>query len=655
MASSSSKVLKATVKLDTTAAERALTNLERKINKINRAINTNVTASNRANTVMTRNFKNTGKSVDSLTKKIGKLAKAYLGVMGLRAAVTTSDIITSAENRLNNLEGGNPKATQQAMDKMFASSQRARTGYAEMMGNVSKSMTLAGDAFQGNIDNAIRFQEIMAKSYTIGGASAAEQSSSMYQLIQALGSGILQGDELRSVREGAPIAYKEIEKFAQGVYNTEESLKDLASQGQITSEIVVAAMMNAGDEIDRKFENTQMTFAQAFTNIKNTAIKSFEPVLQMLNKALNSDFGKSVVNGIGYSLQFVANVLMVVFNVISSIYNFIATNWTVISNILLTIATILGGVLLGALILNLMTAQGLILKFIYLGVQAVAAAIKSAISWMTLCLPLTIIIAILAALVITIIWVSDSFVDACGIIVGSVYWVGAAIFNIITFIVNLVVGLVKTMIMVGEDIATAFNNAWQSAKVSFWEWVGECLDGTSLIGQAVSKIASLFGLDNAVITTNIDAAKSKIREYNKGSDLVDAFNTFEYKNLSDSYAKGYEVGTNARNWINDKLNFGSLVGDHNLGGVYDATKALEGIEGNTDKIAGSMDLTQEDLEYLRRVADMEWKKEFTTATIKVDMTNNNTVNGDSDLDGIVTKLADKLHEELDSVANGVYS
>lgn len=653
---SSGKVLTASVRLDTKSAERSLRNLEKKINKINRAINSNVVASNRANTAMTRNFKDTGKAVDSLTKKIGKLAKAYLGIMGARAVVTTSDIITSAENRLNNLDGGNAKATQQAMDKMFASSQNARTGYAEMMSNVSKSMTLAGDAFQDNIDNAIRFQEIMAKSYSIGGASAAEQSSSMYQLIQALGSGILQGDELRSVREGAPIAYKEIEKFAQGVYNTEESLKDLASQGMITSEIVVAAMLNVGDEIDKKFENTQMTFAQAFTSIKNTAIKSFKPVLQMLNKALNSDFGKSVISGIGYSLQFVASILTVVFNLVGNIYNFIANNWGAISKILLTLATIKAVSLIPKLVTWFSLLGTIIARYIYLGVCAMQSAIKTAAAWAIANWQMLLIITVLAAIVIAIIWVSDSFVDACGIIVGSIYWVLGVIHNIVAWILNTLAMLFSVIVTSTCNIAVAFNNAWQSAKVSFWEWVQDCLNGTSLIGKAVSKIAELFGLDSVSIDSKINEANGKMLEYlDTGAYAENAYSLLGYTTLDEMYNKGYDKGSNIGNWITDKLNFGSLLGDYNLGDTYDMNKALEGIEGNTDKIAGSMDLTQEDLEYLRRVADMEWKKEFTTATIKVDMTNNNTLNNETDLDGIVTKLADKLYEELDSVANGVYS
>ena len=136
----------------------------------------------------------------------------------------------------------------------------------------------------------------------------------------------------------------------------------------------------------------------------------------------------------------------------------------------------------------------------------------------------------------------------------------------------------------------------------------------------------------------------------------------------DAYATGYEWGASAGQWVSDKIDgIGSLLSgklptafdpNYNVGGIgngYDVPDALKGIEGNTGKIADSMDLTHEDLEYLRRVADMEWKKEFTTAEIKIDMTNNNQVNGDGDLDGIVTRLADKLYEEMNVLANGVYS
>lgn len=99
-------------------------------------------------------------------------------------------------------------------------------------------------------------------------------------------------------------------------------------------------------------------------------------------------------------------------------------------------------------------------------------------------------------------------------------------------------------------------------------------------------------------------------------------------------------------------------GDYDTSKAYNAPtaedllKGVDNISDNTDKM---VDLTEEDLEFMRKFANMEWKKEYTTANITVDMTNNNTINGESDLDGIVTRLSDKLREELNVVANGVYA
>ena len=682
------KVLKTSVKLDTKQAVRSLDALEKKIRNVQRAIDKQASVTNKLNTttnklITTNNravnsankvsssFNKQGKSASMLTTKLHRLANAYLGVMGVSAAIRASDTITSAENRLNNLPGGNAKATQSAMNKMFTSSQNARTDYAGMMSNVSKSITLAGDAFDNNIDNAIRFQEIMAKAYTVGGASAAEQHSSMYQMIQALGSGILQGDELRSVREGAPIAYKEIEKFAQGVYDTDQSLKELASQGKITSEIVVAAMFAAGESIDKMFENTQMTFAQAWTMIKNTALKSFEPVLQMLNKALNSDAGKAIINGIGTSLQVIAGAIQVVFTLIGKVYNFISDNWGWISKILLSLAVIIGVVLVGAMILQLMTGYKLIAMWLYEKAVAIGAAISSAAAWLTVCIPLTIILAILAIIIIVIIWVSDSFVDACGIIVGSLYWLWAAFKNIFIWMGNVAMGLWESIKAIGINIGIAFQNAWGLAKQHFWMFIRDCLQGIKWLEPAINAVAKAFGAEGFTLSGLITDVSSKADGYTPKSyvSVGDAwskgYDTFDYNNLSDAYSQGYNVGATAGQWVSDKVSgVGDWISDKlNIGlpnetinptSADDMAKKLGDIGDDTGDIKDSMELTAEDLEYLRRVAEMEWKKEFTTANITVDMSNYNTINGDSDLDGIVTKLTDKLYDELNSVANGVY-
>lgn len=699
------KELNASVKLDISKAESSLKKLEDRIKSIDDLINKQSSSTNgltkglnnaaKSAEKLNQNIKKSGNSVGYLTKKVKGLASAYLGVMGVRALITTSDTLTSTQNQLNNLPGGNAKLTQSSMDKVYGAAQRSRGSYTAMLSNVGKTMTLAGGAFQNNIDNAIRFQEIMSKAYTIGGASAAEQSSSMYQLVQALGSGVLQGDELRSVREGAAFAYKEIEKFAQSIYGADKNLKDLASDGLITSDIVVAAIMSAENRINEAFNNTKMTFSQAWNYIRNVAVKSFEPVFQMLNSLLRSDFGQAVIKGIGYALQFVANVLLLVGNLISKVYNFIADNWSTIKNILVVIGSVLLPMILNGLHLMIINLSFTLAGWLRNGVAAVASGIKAMLIWTGVIntmgavnWTLVAMIAIFALIVIALYFVADSFADACGIILGIIMAAFAVVWNLFLMLVALVIQSVLVPLFTAWDtFANFFGNLFNdpiTAIIRAFEGLGHAVLG--ILQTIANGIDSIFGSNLADAVSGWSSklsgkADELVEKYGNGtyeekSDSVGVLNELLHKaqtkwswNPLDAYAQGYEWGTSGANWLSDKLsglgdklgfNFDEKLLDpydpsYALGSDYDPSKALKGIKGDTGKLADGMDLTNDDLEYLRRIADMEWKKEFTTANITVDMSNYNTINGDGDLDGIVTKLSDKLREELNVLADGVYA
>lgn len=787
------KDLKTSVKLDTKSAVAALDKLEKKINHINNVVN----KTNSRNSGLSKAINNASRSADTLSKKVNQVTSAnnkaassaskiakgyqksnsavsvltknlrtlistYVGLMGAQAVLNTSDLLTSAENKLNYVNGGDRAQTAETMDKTYAAAQRSRGSYTDMLSNVAKTMTLAGDAFQGNVDNAIRFQEIMSKAYTVGGASAAEQASSMYQLVQALGSGILQGDELRSVREGAPIAYKAIEKFAQGVYKTDESLKDLASQGKITSDMVVAAMMDAGAGIDKAFAQTDMTFAQAFTNVKNMAVQAFTPVLQMLNDALNSDAGKAAIQGIGDALVLLANSILWVMKILGKFFGWCADNWY-------WLRWIVYGVV-----------AAIVAHLAIMAAQAVITGIKSFIAFITGLSPLYIWIVVIGIVVAAIVWLANTAVSGCEFIfyallmvaaglvlvailtqawwllwvalaiavvaliimfieqiVGAVYWMGAvcqnvgygianffiacwewvkaAGYNAMAFIVNTSKGLYNVVGAVAENIKIAFTNAWNGALESFWNFIAGCLEGVSKLAPVIDAIAEAFGKEGFSIEAIASDARAKADSYAakqqeyvsisdawasgmatvEYKDLGDAWsnglNTFEYKNLGEAYNNGAAKGAEWSNAINEfgvslkdkisgfnkdfnlpdmleKLGMGNVINDklgtslpnpndpaYGVGEGYDPSDALGKISDNVGDIKDSMDLSNEDLEYLRKIADMEWKKEFTTANITVDMTNNNNVNGEYDLHSLAIGLRDMIEEEMFAVANGVYA
>ena len=680
------KQLTAKVRLNTKEAEKSIDNLVKKINKINTVLNKtssssgmeaglhrSVDAANKLN----RNLHKTDGLMGSIGGKLKRIAGTYLGIMGTKAILTGSDTITQAENRLNQMNGWNGEVTQQSMDKAYASSQKVHMDYSKMLSNASKSMTLAGDAFDGNIDNAIRFQEIMAETYAVGGASDAEMSSSMYQLVQALGSGSLAGDELRSVREGAPLAYKTIETFVQGVmaqsdatkkYAT-QSLKDIASEGLVTSEMVVAAIMASGSEIDKQFENNAITFAQVWTNMKNVAMKSFEPILQQLNTFLRSDTGQTIIYGITVAIQLAAVAVQWLVDILVGFFTWVSDNWDWISKLLLTLAVILGG---------------LIKNFIKMGIAAVTNAAKSAMAWLTLSWPLTLIILILAAIIIALIWVSDSFEDACGIVVGVIMGAVSAIWNIfftlMTFVVEVIIG---TMLGAFDMLANFLYNFAVDP-------VGSIIQLFAKLGDFVLDVLHTIamGIDSVFGTSLADKVNGWRDKLSTKADLlVEKWGSGEYEeksnvreqisvmlddalpnalwDTSDAYQTGYDWGYNGASWVTDKL--GNLLSGLNLPNSdddkYSVTNSydgatveelLSGINNDVGNISDSMDLSNDDLEYLRKIAEMEWRNEFTTAEIKVDMTNHNTVSAERDLDGIVEYLSDVLREEMTNVAYGVH-
>ena len=615
------------------------------------------TTSTRTGASMQRAFKTTNRDALTLSQTLNRILGMYLLVQGAQALIGTSDAMTSAQNKLNYLnsqslgEAGvvtnddgtrsyssaTLNATSEDLDKMFNSAQKVRTNYADMVSNVSKSMTLASDAFGGNLDNAIRFQEIMAEAYTLGGASAQEMHSSMYQMIQALGSGILQGDELRSVREGAPLAYQKIEEFAQGVYNTEESLKDLASQGKITSEIVVAAMMNAGASIDDAFGMTNMTYAQAWTMIKNTATQAFRPVFDQLNEFLNSDQGRAAIEMVISLIHDLANVMYYIVLVTTTVIGFIAKHWDRLKYIFYSILAVL---------LAVIVVMGV------LGTIAIISAIYAAAPWL-----------VWIALGILAVGLTLAFLD---VILGAFFWLCALIYNLIAGVVNGIIQLLWTVFAepflgILEWVLNAANGGFNSFGGMVANLIGQIISWFLSLGKVVTKIIdAIFGTN---WTGGLEALQDKVLAWGKNDKAItisrEAPEGMTRLDMTDAYNIGSDFGSS----IQDKIgNFGSKIKnvDKSLGltttptGSLGTDGTLEDIASDTSDISDAVALSSEDLEYLRKIAAMEWKKEYTTANIVVDMTNNNTINNENDLDGIVTTLSKKLREELGEVANGVY-
>lgn len=656
--------------------------------------------------------------------KLSALASTYLGVMTFKAVIETSDTITAAENKFNVQNGGNAALTQQTLDKIYSASQESRSGYSAAISNVGKLMINASKSFDDNIDKAIVFNKLMEKSYVIGGASAQEQHQSMYQLVQALGSGVLQGDELRSVREGAQVAYKYIEEYAQELYKSDEALKEMAADGKITSDIVTEAIIANQDKINAAFDMTQTTFAQTWNMFKNSATKAFEPVFQKMNKALNSKKVQSMLNKLTKAIFVIADAVCVFFDVISAVTEFIYDNWGFFRPFFYAIATVIGTMTIAFGLYSISTTIATIANsefvasiaplLIAMGTIAVSVAavvsvyerlreagrttadalwqammivagglliltailyglaVAFGVAWASALWPVTLVIAAILAVVALFIWAGNYITGALYVIFAFIWNLFIGLFDGVLESINV---LANAWLSFSDFFANIFNDPIASIIKAF-EGLGNAVLGIlNAIAKAIDAVfgSNLSGVVSGWMSSLSGWADKAAQKYGNGT-----YKESEKLNLSaeklglkrwsysNAWGTGMKHGTIASDWLVNGLT-GGWLGGKTVTPTFDA--AQFGSSGIADNILGAGDKTadntgktaknteklNEDFSYLRDLAEMETINRFTTAEIKIDMTNNNHIENGNDLDGIVTHLSQKLMEEMNVVAEGVYS
>lgn len=214
------------------------------------------------------------------------------------AATQTADELTSIRSRINLINDGS-QTTAEIMEKVYDAAQRSRGSYTDMADSVAKLNMLAKDAFSSN-DEAIAFVEQLNKQFKISGASVQEASAAMYQLTQAMAAGKLQGDEFHSIMENAPL-------LAQSIANemglTVGQLKEMSSQGLITSDIIKEALFNSAEETNAKFAEIPMTFAEVGQSIQNELIQAFQPVLEQISSIPQSGEFQALSEGVGVAIR----------------------------------------------------------------------------------------------------------------------------------------------------------------------------------------------------------------------------------------------------------------------------------------------------------------------------------------------------------------
>lgn len=627
---------------------------------------------------------------DVLVNKVKSLVGAYVGISAVKNALDLSDELTQTTARLDmmvsqyNALNGTMQTTDELSQMIFQSAQNSRASYMDTAASVAKLGNNARDAF-ASTGEIVQFAELVNKQFTIAGASATESSNAFLQLTQALGSGVLRGDELNSIFEQAPNLIQTVADYMDVPIG---KIREMASDGQITADIVKNAMFAAADDIDAKFNSMPMTWGQLWTQYSNLALKTFQPVLQRLNEMANDQHMQTALTGIMNALSGAATIALNVIDVMVTGGAYIVDNWSMIAPVIGGVAAALA-IYNGALLLhNAYEAVSNGLKMIAAirsvahgtatatetaattGASAAQIAFNAALYACPLTWIVLAIIAVIAAIylvVAAINKVQGTTYSATGVICGAVYAAGAFIVNTGVGLLNGLIQLIWSIFVepflgIVEWVLNVTNGGFDSFGGAVANLIGNIISWFLSLGEVVTKIIdAIFGTD---WTAGLNALQNNVLAWGKNENAITLDReapTIAYRaSYSEAYNKGYDFGQGVENRI--KNFFGGTKDDNSdnsgalgsYGAASDMAANVANIAGDTSSISDSLDVSEEDLKYLRDIAEQEAINRFTTAEIKVDMSGmSNTVHNTNDLDGIVDGLTTRVLEAMEAVKEGV--
>ena len=652
------------------------------------AIEENIRNANNEQQKFNNSIRGGNNSANGLLSTIKKIAVAAGGIVGINKVQNISDKLASTKARLNLLvdDGGSVDVLEQ---KIMASAQRSRSVYFDTASAVAKLGLNAGNAFNGDMNQVIAFMEQVNKQFVIGGATAQEQSNAMIQLTQAMAAGALRGEELNSILDGAPGIARAIEKY-MGI--AEGSIKTVAQEGKVTAEVVKNAMFAMADETNAKFDSMPKTWAQIWVDMKNQALSMFAPILTKINQIGNSTKFQKVTTGLINGLAAVANVASSALDILIAIASVFVDNWGIIQPLVLGIAAAMllynGYLIANNAITAISNAQkGLAAVQAYKAAvanttlaatekaeamaKASATAAQYGFNAALLACPLTwillIIIAVIAAIymiVAAINKLTGSTISATGIICGVVAVAGAFVLNCAIGVLNAIIQAIWTIFVapflgIVEWILNVCNGGFNSFGDAVANLIGQIIGWFLNLGKVVTTIIdAIFGTD---WTSGLESLQSAVTSWGKNENAITLDKNAPTIDYRATYSGAWDAGYDFGQGIDDKI--GGMFDASGLDsmGAFDLSNTLDGIYGNTGDTAANtaatadaLDIAEEDLAYLRDIAEREAINRFTTAEIKVEQHNENHISKDADLDGIMDAWANDFAEKLEVSEEGVH-
>lgn len=675
--------------MDVSAANDAYLRLSQTVGNTERYIRDNVDEQGRFNQEISAGTQ----QANELTNTIKRAVAAYVSIQSVGKALNISDELVQTTSRLNMMNDG-VQTTAELVNMVYAAAQDARGSFSQMADVVARFGNNAKDAFSSS-EEVVAFADLIQKQMTIAGASTQEAANAELQLSQALGSGVLRGDELNSIFEQAPNLIQNIADYLDVPIG---KIREMAADGELSADVVKAAIFSAADDINSKFNEMPMTWGQMWQSMQNTALIAFQPVLQRLNDLANSEAFQTFIQGAIEAMATLANVVLNIFELVGTVGGFIADNWSVISPIIYGVIAALAVYAAYLGIVKAIELASAAASMIHSLAMSAKIAVMAAVTGQTMAAtaaqmgyngalyacPVVWIIMLLIALIAIIFAVCNAIAKMTGIansgfgvITGGVNVVIQFFKNLGLTVANIALGIGNAIAALASNMMTAFHNAICNVQSWFYNLLSTALSVIEGICAALNKLP-FVEFDYSGISSAADDYAAKASEA--------AGNKEDYQSISDAFNEGFTTFDAFQDgWASDAFNAGAAWGDgiadkvsnFSLSDVFGQTDipnvgdytsgfndaiansgvgdSIGNIDDNTGKIKDSLEVSEEDLKYLRDIAEQEAINRFTTAEINVDMSGmQNTVNSGDDIDGFMTKLTDSVNEAVDNMTEGVH-
>ena len=548
---------------------------------------------------------------------VGRLLGAIGGIALVRGAIALSDELSLTETRLNNVNDGLQTAAE-LQDMIYNSAQRSRGSYQDMARMVASLKAQTGDTFS-SVREAAGFAELLTKQFKIAGTDATGISSTMYNLTQALSTGVLRGNDLNIVMSNAPQIAQRIADY-MGVSVGE--IKKMGAEGKITADIVKNAMLSAAEDINAQFEAMPMTFGDAVQKCRNMGVRAFQPLGRMIANAINSPQFDAAMRTIANGILNLATVGTIAFTVIGNAAKMAADHMNVIAPI---VAGLVGAFVLYNAILAISTGiqaahaaimgTAAVVQGIYAAAVGAAAGGQSAFNAALAACPITWLVAAIAAAIVAVIalilWLHELaatghtvFGDIAGVALGcfqvilnAMAIVANAIITAVEFIINAwhegvyqiqmafynlavnAVNAFNSMIDAADGAATAIANAFISGCNAAIGGINKLIDAMNAIpGVSIGGVSEI-GQVGSVISARLSVGN--IPMPNKPAKA--ALPRFETTSMGDAFNKGFEKGSAwgdaAQNGLTDKFSdikngLGDLMGGGSIADLIGSNDAL---------------------------------------------------------------------------------